>query len=106
MEAELATHPGVAMVAAVAFPDPVFGERVCAYVEPRPGAEITLDDLVAHLTARGVSREWYPEHLVVVDELPRSSGGKVAKGDLRADAGRRAAEQAGLATPGGAGVGQ
>ncbi len=94
VEAELATHPAVAMVAAVAFPDPVFGERVCAYVEPRAGEDVTLDSLVAHLAARGVSREWYPEHLVVVDELPRSSGGKVAKGDLKEDARRRAAELA------------
>ena len=94
VEAELATHPDVAMVAAVPFPDPVFGERVCAYVELRGGAEITLDALVAHLASRGVSREWYPERLVVVDELPRSSGGKVAKGDLRDDAKRRAAELA------------
>jgi acyl-CoA synthetase len=94
VEAELATHPDVAMVAAVPFPDPVFGERVCAYVEPRAGAEVTLESLVAHLSSRGVSREWYPERLVVVDELPRSSGGKVAKGDLRDDAKRRAAELA------------
>ena len=94
VEAELTSHPDVAVVAAVAFPDPVFGERVCAYVEARAGAEITLEDLVAHLAARGVSREWYPEHLVVLDELPRSSGGKVAKGDLRDDARRRAAELA------------
>ena len=67
---------------------------MCAYVEPRAGAEITLEALVAHLTARGVSREWYPERLIVVDELPRSSGGKVAKGDLKEDAKRRAAELA------------
>ena len=92
VEAELATHPSVAMVAAVAFPDPVFGERVCAYVELRPGHSVTLDDLVAHLRDRSVSREWWPEHLVVVDQLPRSSGGKVAKGDLKADAARRSAE--------------
>ena len=94
VEAELSTHPDVAMAAAVAFPDPVFGERVCAYVEPRAGATITLEGLVAHLSARGVSREWYPERLVVVDELPRSSGGKVAKGDLKEDAKRRAADLA------------
>lgn len=92
VEAELGTHPAVAMVAAVAWPDPVFGERVCAYVELRPGATIELADLTAHLAERGVSREWYPERLVLVDELPRSSGGKVAKGDLRKDAERRAAE--------------
>ena len=90
VEAEVATHPAVAMVAAVAWPDPVFGERVCAYVELRAGASLTLDELAAHLRERSVSREWWPEQLVVVDALPRSSGGKVAKGDLKADAKRRA----------------
>lgn len=89
VEAEIASHPGVAMVAVVPFPDPVFGERVCAYVEVRPGAELTLDAITEHLARRSVSREWWPEHLVVVDSLPRSSGGKVAKGDLREDARRR-----------------
>jgi acyl-CoA synthetase len=91
VEAELATHPDVAMVAAVPFPDPVFGERVCVYVVSRPGATITLEGLVEHLRGRSVSREWWPEHLVVVDSLPRSSGNKVAKGDLREDAARRSA---------------
>jgi len=92
VEAELATHPVVAMVAAVAFPDPVFGERVCVYVELRPGGAVTLEELVSHLRDRSVSREWWPEHLVIVDQLPRSSGGKVAKGDLKADAVKRSAE--------------
>jgi acyl-CoA synthetase len=72
-------------------PDPVFGERVCIYVEPRPGADVTLASIVEHLSARGVSKEWFPEHLVVMEELPRSSGGKVAKGDLKEDAKRRGA---------------
>jgi len=92
VEAEVATHPAVAMVAAVAWPDPVFGERVCAYVELRAGASLTLDELATHLRERSVSREWWPEQLVVVDALPRSSGGKVAKGDLKADAQRRSAD--------------
>lgn len=92
VEAEISTHPSVAMVAAVAFPDPIFGERVCAYVELRPGSDLTLDDIVEHLRSRSVSREWWPEHLVIVDALPRSSGGKVAKGDLKADAARRSEE--------------
>lgn len=94
VEDEVGTHPDVAQVAAVAMPDPVFGERVCVYVVPRAGTTITLESIVAHLRARGVSREWYPEHLIVMDDLPRSSGGKVAKGDLKADAQRRAAEAA------------
>jgi acyl-CoA synthetase len=89
VEDEVGTHPAVAMVAAVAMPDEVFGERVCVYVVTRRDATITLDGLRDHLAARGVSKEWWPEHLIVVDDLPRSSGGKVAKAELRSDVGRR-----------------
>jgi acyl-CoA synthetase len=97
VEAEVLTHPGVEMVAAVAAPSEVFGERVCVYVVPRAGRgrdDLTLDDITAHLAGRGVSKEWWPEHLVLVDELPRSSGGKVAKGELRDDIRRRVANEA------------
>ncbi len=89
VEDEVMTHPAVAMVAAVAAPDPVFGERVAVYVELSAGASLELDGLRGHLAGRGVSREWWPEHLFVVDALPRSSGGKVAKGRLKADASAR-----------------
>ncbi len=83
VEDAVATHPAVALPAAVAMPDPVFGERVCVFAELRPGASLDLAALVAHLEATGVSKEHLPERLVVVDELPRSSGGKLAKGALR-----------------------
>jgi acyl-CoA synthetase len=83
VEAEVMTHPAVALAAAVAMPDPVFGERVCVYVELRPAAGITIEDLRVHLERRGVTREWFPERLVVVDQIPRASGGKIAKGQLR-----------------------
>jgi acyl-CoA synthetase len=89
VEAEVMTHPDVAMAAAVSMPDPVFGERVCIYVQPRPGRSVSLEDVVAHLDSRGVTKEWFPEHLVEMDQLPHSSGGKVAKGELRADIRRR-----------------
>ncbi|HEX7095357.1 MAG TPA: hypothetical protein VF183_05705, partial [Acidimicrobiales bacterium] len=86
VEEEVCTHPAVALAAAVPVPDPVFGERVCVYVELRDNATLTLEDLVEHLRKREVSPELLPERLVIVDELPRSSGGKVAKGQLRAAA--------------------
>ena len=92
VEEAVATHPAIALAAAVAMPDPVFGERVCIYAELRPGTRLELDELRAHLRARGTSREWWPERLIVVDALPRASGGKVAKGELRADIRRRLAE--------------
>lgn len=86
VEDEVSTHPAVALAAAVAMPDPVFGERVCVYLELHPGAGAPdVDAMRAHLDARGVGKELWPERIVVVDALPRSSGGKVAKGDLRDD---------------------
>ena len=85
IEADVATHPAVAHVAVVAMPDPVFGERACAYVELVGDADLDLGSLRAHLQHLGVSKELYPERLIVLDELPRSSGAKVAKGALRDD---------------------
>jgi acyl-CoA synthetase len=93
LEQAVAGHPAVALAAAVAMPDPVFGERVCAYVELREGHALDLPGLVAHLEAAGVTREWFPERLVVVKALPRASGGKVAKAELRADIRRRLKEE-------------
>ena len=84
IEAEVAEHPAIAMAAVVPMPDEVFGERVCLYAELRPGTTLDLDELVRFLDGRGVSREWFPERLIVLDALPRASGGKVAKGVLRA----------------------
>jgi len=85
VEDEVAAHPRVALAAAVPVPDPVFGERVCVYVELGDGNAdaLTLGELTEFLLARGVSKEVLPERLIVLDELPRSSGDKVAKAELR-----------------------
>ena len=93
VEEQVLTHPYVALAAAVAMPDAVFGERVCVYVVLRADTQLTLDDLRAHLDALHCSKETYPEQLVVVDELPAAPGGKVAKGALRADIQRRLEER-------------
>ncbi|MEE2674340.1 MAG: class I adenylate-forming enzyme family protein [Myxococcota bacterium] len=89
VEQEVAAHPAVSLAAAVAMPDPVFGERVCAYVELRPGTTLTLAELTAEMRARDVSKENLPERLEILDALPRGSGGKVAKQKLREDIRRR-----------------
>lgn len=85
VEDVVTTHPAVAVAAAVAMPDPVFGEKVCVYVELVDAATLELPGLSAFLLAHGVSKELLPERLIVLDELPRSSGGKIAKGQLRED---------------------
>ncbi len=87
IEQECSTMPGVLLAAAVATPDDVFGERVCVFCAVAPSVSFTLDELRAHLAARGVGKELWPEHLVLVEgDLPRSSGNKVAKAQLRAQA--------------------
>ncbi|MDT5014744.1 MAG: acyl-CoA synthetase, partial [Mycobacterium sp.] len=85
VEEAVATHPAVAVAAAVAMLDPLFGERVCVFVELKNASTLDLPSLVDHLLQQGVSKELLPERLEVLDELPRSSGGKVAKGQLRED---------------------
>jgi acyl-CoA synthetase len=93
LEAEIAEHPDVDLVAAVSMPDETFGERVCVYVCTKDQVPITLPDITAFLTSRGVGREQFPERLIQLDALPRSSGDKVAKGELRADIRRRIAAE-------------
>ena len=85
VEEAVATHPAVAVAAAVAMPDPLFGERVCVFVELKGASALDLPSLADHLLQQGVSKELLPERLEVLDELPRSAGGKIAKGRLRDD---------------------
>ncbi|MCV7227206.1 class I adenylate-forming enzyme family protein [Mycolicibacterium komossense] len=85
VEDAVITHPAVALAAAVAMPDPVFGEKVCVYIELADSRTVDLAELTDFLLALGVSKELLPERLIVLDELPRSSGGKIAKGQLRSD---------------------
>jgi len=105
VEQEVSTHPAVAIAAAVSMPDETYGERVCVYVELRPGKSLDIEALVSHLANRGVSKEMWPERLVVVPELPRGSGGKVAKTRLREDIALRvSAERRALAEHDGVGA--
>ncbi len=77
----LLSHPAVKMVACVPMPDPVLGERMCAFVVPR-GAPPALADLTGLLAERGLARFKHPERVEVVDELPLSPFGKVQKNVL------------------------
>lgn len=76
-------HPSVTLVAVVGVHDELFGEKVCAVVVTEDGAELTAPELSHWLVARGVTREYVPEHVVTVDELPLAPGGKVAKGTVK-----------------------
>jgi 2,3-dihydroxybenzoate-AMP ligase len=76
------SHPAVLNVACVPMPDPVLGERMCAFVILRVGRSLTLEELVAFLKDKGLARFKLPERLDVVDDLPLSKFGKVAKNVL------------------------
>ena len=76
------SHPAVLNVACVPMPDPVLGERMCAFVIPKPGRALTLKELTAFLLDKGLAKFKLPERLELTDDLPLSKFGKVAKNVL------------------------
>jgi cyclohexanecarboxylate-CoA ligase len=85
VEDYLAAHPRIAEVAIVGVPDEVLGERACAFVVARDDAP-SLQDISGYLISLGIARHKLPEHLLVVDELPRTLSGKIQKFLLRREA--------------------
>ncbi len=78
----IATHPGVTAVAAVALPDPFWGQRVVAVLVPRdPRDPPTLESVRAHM-ARHAPQAHLPKALVLVPSLPTLSTGKVDRRTL------------------------
>jgi 2,3-dihydroxybenzoate-AMP ligase len=75
--------PSIAQVAAVAAPDTELGERVCVFVVPAPGQDITLTAIRDGLAAAGVARFKWPERLELAAELPVTKVGKLDKEALR-----------------------
>jgi 2,3-dihydroxybenzoate-AMP ligase len=78
-------HPAVQNVACVPMPDPILGERMCAYVIVRPGQTLILKELVTFLSQQEIARHKLPERLEIVDEFPLSPFGKVSKKELAED---------------------
>jgi acyl-CoA synthetase (AMP-forming)/AMP-acid ligase II/ABC-type branched-subunit amino acid transport system substrate-binding protein len=83
LESHLARLPQVRQTAVVAIPDDRLGERCCMIAALHEGATLTLDDVVAYLDARAVAKYKWPERLVILDALPTTPTGKVAKHLLR-----------------------
>ena len=91
VEDEVSTHPAVAHGRSGRDAGPGV-RRACVRLRraARPARRRSSSTRCASTSpARGVGKELWPERIVVVDAIPRSSGGKVAKGELRADIRRR-----------------
>lgn len=76
-------HPKVRNVALVAVPDPRLGETACACIIPEPGETLTLEELRDYLAKQQVTRQFWPEHLLLLEEFPTTPSGKVQKFHLR-----------------------
>ncbi|WP_129658970.1 long-chain-fatty-acid--CoA ligase [Rothia uropygialis] len=84
MENAILDNPRIAEAAVIGVPDEKWDERPVAYVVPRAGESVEADDVRSTLLAR-FAKWQLPDKVLVVDELPRTSVGKLNKKKLRAD---------------------
>jgi 2,3-dihydroxybenzoate-AMP ligase len=85
IERLITRHPDVAVVAVIPLPDPLMGERVCAYVQPKTGAHLTFDGIISFLKKQKASVLQLPERIEFIDAMPYTGAQKVDKKSLRED---------------------
>jgi cyclohexanecarboxylate-CoA ligase len=83
VEQLLYTHPAIQDVAVVGMPDERLGERGCAFAVLRPGNSLSKGEMVAFLEEANMARQYFPEHLELLEEMPRTASGKIQKFRLR-----------------------
>ena len=84
VEVELMTLPAIEMCAIVPVPDPNLGERGCLCVQLSPGANLTLDEVTALLSEKGIAKFKWPERLEIVDGMPLTPTRKIMRAKLAA----------------------
>ncbi|WP_395699753.1 AMP-binding protein [Aquabacterium sp.] len=89
IENAMATHPAVALAAAVGMPDAYAGELPVCYVALKPGASASEHELQDHAQQTIGERPAWPKRIHVVDAIPLTSVGKIYKPSLRCDAAAR-----------------
>jgi non-ribosomal peptide synthetase component E (peptide arylation enzyme) len=75
----------VVIVAVIPMPDPLMGERACAYIQTRPGATLTFEDVIAFLKRQNAAVLQLPERIEFVDSMPLTKAEKLNKQALRKD---------------------
>lgn len=84
VENVLYEHPDIANVQIVAMPDARLQERACAFITMKPDKEaLTLETMKQFLEAKGLTKQYWPEHLEVIDQFPTTPSGKIQKFRLR-----------------------
>ena len=83
VEDVLYRHPAVAEVAVVGVPDNRLGERGCAFITLQAGGKLVLDEMIRYLDEKGTAKQYWPEFLEIIKEMPRTPSGKVQKFKLR-----------------------
>lgn len=81
----LRTHPKVLDVAIVGMPDPIMGEKCCAYVVSRPGRQLAFEEMVSYLESKTIARYKFPERLEIIGQLPMAGEQKIDKKELQRD---------------------
>jgi len=84
VEKAIISHPSVAGVVAVPYPDPVFDERLCAVLILREGATApSIAEMGVHLQRFGLAKFKWPERIEIVASFPLTASGKVSRATLR-----------------------
>lgn len=85
IERLIARHPQVAAVAVIPMPDPLMGERVCAYIQPKAGARLTFEGVLSFLRGQKASVLQLPERIEFIDAMPYTGVQKTDKRALQED---------------------
>jgi len=85
IERLITRHPDVAAVAVIPMPDPLMGERVCAYIQPKAGAHLTFEAVISFLKAQKASVLQLPERIEFIDAMPYTGAQKTDKRFLQED---------------------
>jgi 2,3-dihydroxybenzoate-AMP ligase/mycobactin salicyl-AMP ligase len=82
-------HPAVDSVCVIGMPDKELGERICAYITPVSGSDLSFNDIISFLKAKGASVLQLPERIEFIDSIPLTKVGKIDKRALREDIKKR-----------------
>lgn len=83
IEGMLLKHPAIKAVSIVGFPDARLGERACAFVVLRDSQSIDLPAIQAYMLESKVAKQYWPERIEVLDQLPVTPSGKIQKFKLK-----------------------